>query len=84
MVSVFKGASKGTHVGIVNLESELVQFALDVAENAALENLTLGKDLLHGHARNQHTRLTLDDTLDDVLQKLVVVRRLGAAGARIG
>jgi hypothetical protein len=64
------------NVGVVDLEPELVQFALNVAEDAALEDLALGEDLFHGHARNQDTGFALDDALDDVLEELAVVGTL--------
>ena len=70
----------GAYITVVNDQAKLIKFTLDVAEDAPLEDFALGEDLLHGHARHQHTGLALDDTLDDILEKLVIVGSLGGAG----
>jgi hypothetical protein len=36
-------------IGIVNLETELVQFTLNVSEDAFLKLLSFRKDFLHSH-----------------------------------
>lgn len=57
--------SSSARVGMTETIPKLVQFALDIAKDALLKHLSLGKNLLHGHAGNQHTRLALDDALDN-------------------
>ncbi|KAK5635075.1 hypothetical protein RRF57_010787 [Xylaria bambusicola] len=78
-------------VGVVDLEAELVELALNVAEDAALEFLPLGEDLFHGHAGHQHSGFTLDNALDDVLEHGILHERVPAIlvlgmfpGRRIG
>ena len=36
-------------VGVVNLETKLAKFPLDVLENSLLELIALSKDLFHSH-----------------------------------
>lgn len=61
------------HVGIVDLQAELVQFALDVLEDSPLELLALGEDLFHRHAGNKNPGLALYHTLDDVLEVVLAL-----------
>lgn len=45
----------------------MIQLALHILNDFCLENLTLLEDLFHRHSGNDATSLTLDDTLDDIL-----------------
>lgn len=72
--------SFGGNLVLTDLESKLIEFALNVAEDAALELFSLGEDLFHCHAGYEHTSLTLDDTLDDVFE---VLSRVGLPLIRV-
>ena len=71
-------------IGIVNAQAELIEFILNILNHFCLEDLPFLEDLLHRHARDNHTGLSLDDALDDVLH-VVALRRHdgGALGERI-
>jgi hypothetical protein len=60
----------------------LAKLILDVSEDSLLEDLAFGEDLLHGHARDQDSGLTLDDTLDDICDMLALVDMLFRFGIR--
>jgi hypothetical protein len=76
-------------VGVVNAETELVEFLLDVFDDLRsqlrrlywalhtyllLENLSLLEDLFHCHRGDNDACFTLDDALDDVLNMAALTR----------
>src|SRR3569833_304147 len=72
------------NVAVEYPQAELVQLALDVAEDTPLEDLALREDLLHRHAGYEHTGFTLDNALDDILEELALSRLRVLLGLAVG
>lgn len=59
----------------VHPQPKLVQLLLHIPNNRRLENLPLLENLLHRHTTNNHSRLTLNNPLDNILDMVPTSRR---------